>query len=58
MTPSTWKVRYATSVVSGSVINNTISMAGIDLKLSFRLVSKVLDDFLTYPMDRILVSSL
>ena len=53
-TTKTWKVEYATGKVAGSVVEDTISLAGMDIDLSFGLASDVSDDFLTYPMDGIL----
>ena len=53
-TTKTWKVEYATGKVAGSVVNDTITLAGMDIDLSFGLASDVSDDFLTYPMDGIL----
>lgn len=50
----TWRVRYATGEVGGTVVRDTVSLAGINLNVSFGLASQVSDDFLTYPVDGIL----
>lgn len=53
-TQATFNVVYATGEVEGTIVNDTISLAGINVTISFGLASTVSDDFMTYPMDGIL----
>ena len=54
VTDASWNVTYGTGTVSGLIVNDTISLAGISLPFSFGVASEVSDDFLSYPMDGIL----
>lgn len=54
LTDSKFNLTYGTGTVSGSVSNDSISMAGFSVPFSFGLATTVSEDFLTYPMDGIL----
>lgn len=49
-----WKVNYGTGDVSGVLGNDTLSIAGIEVPMTFGLASKASDDLLSYPNDGIL----
>lgn len=49
-----WNITYGTGSVSGNLVNDTITLAGMTIPLTFRLANVVSDDFKSYPMDGIL----
>lgn len=49
-----FKVVYGTGTVRGVLGNDTLSIAGLDVPMSFGLASKASDDLMSYPMDGIL----
>lgn len=54
LTDSKFNLTYGTGTVSGLIANDSVSMAGFSIPLSFGLATTVSDEFLTYPMDGIL----
>ncbi|KAI9789668.1 MAG: hypothetical protein M1816_005843 [Peltula sp. TS41687] len=53
-TDSTFNVTYGTGSVAGTVVNDTISFAGISIPFTFGVATEVSSEFLNYPMDGIL----
>lgn len=49
-----WDVSYGTGTVRGVLGNDTISIAGSDVKMTFGIASKASNDLISYPMDGIL----
>ena len=47
-------VSYGSGTVSGTLGTDTLSIAGLDVKMTFGLASKASNDFSSYPMDGIL----
>lgn len=53
-TGTKFNVTYGTGSVAGTVVNDTISFAGITIPFAFGLATEVSSEFLNYPMDGIL----
>lgn len=53
-TDEQFNVTYGTGSVAGTVVNDTISFAGITIPFTFGLATEVSSEFLNYPMDGIL----
>ncbi|KAI9806200.1 MAG: hypothetical protein M1825_006315 [Sarcosagium campestre] len=53
-TDNPWSVSYGTGTVSGKLVNDTMSLAGFEVPMTFGLASETSKDFLAYPMDGIL----
>ena len=51
---SKFNISYGTGTVSGLIANDSVSLAGFSIPLSFGLATTVSDEFLAYPMDGIL----
>ncbi|KAI9748518.1 MAG: hypothetical protein M4579_007202 [Chaenotheca gracillima] len=49
-----WHVSYGTGTVKGTIYNDSMSLAGFTVPMSFGAASDTSDDFLDYPMDGIL----
>lgn len=54
VTSTTWNVAYGTGTVSGILGTDILSIAGLDVNMTFGLADKASDDFLSYPMDGII----
>lgn len=54
LTSKEWGVGYGTGQVSGVLGNDTISIAGMDVRMLFGLASNASDQFQNYPMDGII----
>jgi cathepsin D len=51
---TTWTISYGTGTVSGVMANDSMSLAGFQIPMSFGLATNVSNDFLDYPIDGIL----
>ena len=49
-----FQLTYGTGIVSGIIVNDTLSIGKSDIQLSFGLVSNASNEFSAYPMDGIL----
>ncbi|KAI1958629.1 hypothetical protein LOZ58_005035 [Ophidiomyces ophidiicola] len=54
ITNKDWRVTYGTGHVEGIIAEDTLSLAGFNVRLAFGYALKASDDFLNYPMDGIL----
>ncbi|KAF7589143.1 hypothetical protein BBP40_004713 [Aspergillus hancockii] len=54
LTTNEWNVGYGTGQVSGVLGNDTLSIADMNVRMLFGLVSNASDEFQNYPMDGIL----
>lgn len=54
ITDSKFNLTYGTGTVTGLIANDSVSIAGFTIPLSFGLANNVSDDFSGYPMDGIL----
>ncbi|RHZ57168.1 pepsin-like aspartic protease [Aspergillus thermomutatus] len=52
--PLNWAVGYGTGLVSGVLGNDTLSIAGLDVNMTFGLAKNASADFESYPVDGIL----
>ncbi|PYH95164.1 aspartic protease [Aspergillus ellipticus CBS 707.79] len=54
MTSEEWSVGYGTGTVSGVLGTDNLTIAGVNVRMTFGLASNASDDFESYPMDGIL----
>ncbi|KAL2867902.1 pepsin-like aspartic protease [Aspergillus lucknowensis] len=54
MTTDAFEVGYGSGNVSGVLVNDHITIAGIDVEMTFGLANQATDDFRNYPIDGIL----
>ena len=50
----TFSIGYSTGQVSGSIVSDSVNLAGLDVTMSFGVAATTSDDFNHYPMDGIL----